>query len=373
MKNPLTKTTCILVFACILLVPAALAVNPPPGGGYPNENTALGEDALFGLTTGIGNVAIGFHALFADTSGSGNTATGWYALADNTTGGANTATGTAALSNNTTGVANTATGHSALLNNTTGFANTAAGVNSLFYNITGNYNTAVGDQALYSNFSGIGNTALGVSALNALVNIRGASHNIALGDSAGSRCRRSDNIMIGNIGSKQDEGAIRIGTRGTHLMARIAGISGATVADGVGVVINPDGQLGTITSSARYKEAIKPMKSESDAILSLQPVTFRYKKELDPNAIPQFGLVAEQVAKVDPDLVARDEKGKPYTVRYEAVNAMLLNEFLKEHRKVEEQGKEIAALRSMLEKQAAQMQMVSDRLDALPPRLVENR
>jgi len=113
------------------------------------------------------------------------------------------------------------------------------------------------------------------------------------------------------------------------------------VAGGVGVVIDSTGHLGTATSSARYKNNIKPMDKASEAILSLQPVTFRYKKELDPKPIPQFGLVAEEVAKVDPDLVARDEEGKPYTVRYEAVNAMLLNEFLKEHRKVEEQAETI--------------------------------
>src|SRR5438046_134085 len=114
----------------------------------------------------------------------------------------------------------------------------------------------------------------------------------------------------------------------------VAGISGVTVAGGIGVIVDSNGHLGTSTSSARYKEAIQPMNKASEAILSLKPVTFRYKKELDPKAIPQFGLVAEQVEKVDPDLVARDENGKPYSVRYEAVNAMLLNEFLKEHRTV---------------------------------------
>ncbi len=181
---------------------------------------------------------------------------------------------------------------------------------------------------------------------------------------------------------------IRLGTVGTQQATYIAGISGTTVAGGVGVMIDSNGHLGTIVSSARYKDGIKPMDKASEAILKLQPVTFRYKKELDPAGIPQFGLVAEQVEKVDPDLVARDEQGKPYTVRYEAVNAMLLNEFLKEHHTVQdlksalakqeatiaqqqstsaEQQKEIEALTATLKAQAAQIQKVSDRLRAQAP------
>jgi Chaperone of endosialidase len=171
-----------------------------------------------------------------------------------------------------------------------------------------------------------------------------------------------------------DGGRIRIGTVGTQNATFIAGIFGDTVAKGVGVIVGPDGQLGTIISSARFKEAIKPMDQASEAILALQPVTFRYKRELDPEGIPQFGLVAEHVEKVNPDLVARDDQGKVNTVRYEAVNAMLLNEFLKEHRKVQEleaaiaqqqkdfarQQKEIEALAASL--RALQIHMVSDRL-----------
>ena len=152
----------------------------------------------------------------------------------------------------------------------------------------------------------------------------------------------SFNIDIGNAGVASESNKIRIGTVGTQTATFIAGISGVTVAQGVGVIVDTDGHLGTVVSSARYKEAIQPMDKASEAILALRPVTFRYKKELDPKGIPQFGLVAEQVEKVNPDLVARDEQGKPYTVRYEAVNAMLLNEFLKEHRKVEEQSSQIA-------------------------------
>ena len=150
----------------------------------------------------------------------------------------------------------------------------------------------------------------------------------------------------------------------------IAGIYGVTVSRGIGVIIDPDGHLGTTTSSAHYKEAIQPMDKASEAIHALKPVTFRYKKELDPEGIPQFGLVAEDVAKVNPDLVARDEEGKPYTVRYEAVNAMLLNEFLKEHRKGEQQDRKIeeleatvAKLQSALKEQAAQIRKVNDKVE----------
>jgi len=155
----------------------------------------------------------------------------------------------------------------------------------------------------------------------------------------------SNNIDIGNRGHVGDSQTIRVGTRGTHTDTYVAGISGVSVPEGVGVVIDTKGHLGTIVSSQRYKEAIKPMDKASEAILALAPVTFRYKKELDPEGIPQFGLVAEDVEKLDPDLVARDDKGKPYSVRYEGVNAMLLNEFLKEHRKVEKQEATIAQLK----------------------------
>src|SRR5262249_4122724 len=190
-----------------------------------------------------------------------------------------------------------------------------------------------GSQALLFNRSGDDNTAVGV---NALLNAMGSS-NIALGSNAGLNLTTgSNNIYIGNAGSSSGEAAkIRIGTTGVQLATFIAGISGVTVPAGVGVIVGTDGKLGTVVSSERFKDAIKPIDKASEAILALQPVTFRYKHELDPDGIQQFGLVAEDVEKVNPALVARDDQGKPYTVRYEAVNAMLLNEFLKEHRKVE--------------------------------------
>ena len=196
-------------------------------------------------------------------------------------------------------------------------------------------NTAIGVETLVRNTTGSSNTALGFFAL---INNTTGNNNIAVGEHAGSNLTiGSNNIDIGNFGKVGESNKIRIGTTGTHNGAFIAGIRGVTVASGVGVIVGTDGKLGTVVSSARFKEAIKPMDKASETILALQPVTFRYKQELDPDGIPQFGLVAEQVEKVNPDLVARDEQGKPYTVRYEAVNAMLLNEFLKEHRKVEEQ------------------------------------
>jgi hypothetical protein len=184
------------------------------------------------------------------------------------------------------------------------------------------------------------------------------SNNIAIGGAAGfSLTTGSNNIDIGNAGVAAESNTIRIGTRGTHGATFIAGISGVTVAGGAGVIVDSNGHLGTVVSSARYKDNIQPMDKASEAILGLKPVTFRYKKEIDPGAIPQFGLVAEDVAKVNLDLVLRDADGKPYTVRYEAVNAMLLNEFLKEHRKVEKLEATVAALASQLQRVTAQVEM----------------
>jgi hypothetical protein len=233
-------------------------------------------------------------------------------------------------------------------------------------------NTALGDDALQMNSSGSSNTAIGATAL--FTNSTGI-YNIGIGYAAGSRITTGSNdINIGNVGFANQSNTIRIGTRGTQTATHIAGISGTTVAGGVGVIINTDGQLGTITSSARFKEAIKPMDEASEAILALKPVTFRYKKELDPNGVQQFGLVAEEVEKVNPALVARDEQGKPYSVRYEAVNAMLLNEFLKEHRineeqesKIEEQEAKIARQQKQIDALTAGLQKVTAQLEVSKP------
>src|SRR5262249_56777554 len=180
----------------------------------------------------------------------------------------------------------------------------------------------------------------------------------ALGENAGNYNQRGNyNIDIGNIGYQGDSRVIRIGAFGVHTATFIAGISGVTVPSGVGVIIGNNGKLGTVVSSERFKDAVKPMDSASEAILSLKPVTFHYKHELYPDGIPQFGLVAEDVEKVNPDLVARDEQGKPYTVRYEAVNAMLLNEFIKARRQIDAQQKQIDALTAGLQKVSAQLEV----------------
>jgi uncharacterized coiled-coil protein SlyX len=446
-----------LLFCCLALLPKAHAVVPAPDGGYPNRNTAEGDNALFSLTTGTQNTATGFQALFHSTVGNFNTATGAGALFSDTTGGRNTANGVDALRFNTTGIghtaigfrtlynyaganpnccgntaigdsalfsdttglANTATGFTSLFNNTTGFNNTANGVgalyhnttaerntaigtNALFSNTTASNNTAIGDNALFSNTTGSPNTAIGSNALfsnttgnfntangvnallsnttgnnnaaigtNALRNNTGSS-NIGLGHLAGRNLTTgSNNIDIGNQSIAGESQTIRIGEQGNQMATFIAGIYGAMVINGVQVMVNPNGKLGTMLSSARFKEAIKPMDKASEAILALKPVTFRYKQELDPDGVLQFGLVAEEVDKVSPDLVIRDPDGKVNTVRYEAVNAMLLNEFLKEHRKVQEQEATISQLKSTVAKQDATIAQQQRGMEAVTARLNE--
>ena len=286
-------------------------------------NTAIGGAALFSNQTGSANVAVGTFALFNNTS-SFNTAIGDFALSQNTTGFDNTATGREALESNTTGGSNTADGVGALILNRTGsnntatgeFAlfendasqNTADGQNALRHNTTGNNNTAIGQASLSHNTTGSNNTGIGQNALR--FNKTG-SFNIGLGVNAGSELTTGDNnIDIANKGVAGEENTIRIGKAETQTATFIAGISGATVPDGVGVIIDTSGHLGTVVSSARFKDGIKPMDKASESVLALKPVTFRYKHELDPEGIPQFGLVAEQVEKVNPDLVVRDAKGR---------------------------------------------------------------
>jgi endosialidase-like protein len=405
-------------FRVLFLIPLALAwfalsptaqaqLSPPPDGGYPNNNTAEGTDALFSLTTGPDNTALGFDALFSNTTGDSNTATGSIALMSNTTGVRNTANGFAALNSNTTGERNTATGraaltfnttgnnntadgHDALFSNGTGIRNTATGSFALFFNTTGNDNAALGYFALYNNTTGNSNTAEGFAAL---MNNTAGVGNMALGNFAGANLTTGDNnIDIGNQGAAGEAGTIRIGAAGAQTAIYVAGIVGTHLPMSTPVFVNAHGQLGTTPSSQRFKADIKPMDKASEAILALKPVTFRYKHELDPDGIPQFGLVAEQVEKINPDLVARDAEGKVFTVRYEAVNAMLLNEFLKEHRTVQkleatvaqqqkdfraavaQQQTEIKALTATLREQASQIQKVHQRLDQTPllPLQVDN-
>jgi hypothetical protein len=474
-----------LVLACFAILPMAQAVVPAPDGGYPGENTAEGQNALFSLTTGAFNTAVGWlslrsntegdfntgvgagalffntgnentatgvGALLSNTTGTGNTANGALALFSNTTGGFNTANGINALFNNTAGIentangfealfsntdgdhntangaqallintsgeGNTATGYQALLSNTTGGFNTAVGMQALFSNLDGGGNTAVGSQALSSNASGFSNTAVGTRALfsndtgdeNTAVGIGALSLNIdgfqntAIGDQsllsnttginntaighfalgnttgqgnigvgafAGQNLTTGDfNIDIFNVGVAGESNTIRIGSA-TQTATYIAGISGAVVPGGVTVIVDAAGHLGTVVSSQRFKDRIEPMDKASEAILALKPVTFRYKHELDPKGIQQFGLVAEEVDKVNPDLVVRDKEGKPYSVRYEQVNAMLLNEFLKEHRKVEQLTKDfeskLAEQQKQIEALTVGLQKVSDQLELSKP------
>jgi hypothetical protein len=319
---------------CLLLLSIAQAVNPPPGGGYPGQNTAAGTNALLRLTDGIGNTALGSGALEKDTDGHSNTGVGTGALGNNRRDNQNTATGLTAFFSGSfdNGPDNTAYGYRAL-DETSGDRNTAAGWNALHTILEG-------------------------------------TDNIALGHSAGRNLFRSDsfNIDIGNIGVRGDNKAVRIGDT-DQVRTFVEGVSGSIVTGGLAVRVNAAGQLGTAPSSERFKDDIKPMGKASEAIFALKPVIFRYKKELDPKGTKQFGLVAEEVEKVNRDLVVRDSGGKPYTVRYDAVNAMLLNEFLKEHRKVAALETGAAQLMARLKEQDSKIQKVSEQLEISNPAL----
>jgi hypothetical protein len=260
--------------------------------------------------------------------------------------------------NNTTGDLNTANGADTLCNMMMQ-GNTPYGCHALESN-RGLHNTAIGLCALKDNAMGNNNTAIGFMALSCNT----GSDNIALGCLAGTyHMTGKNNIYIGNAGRMTEEGQIRIGAGGLHTGTHIAGIRSAAVS-GSPVVIGMDGKLGVTMSSAKFKEAIKPMDKASEAILALQPVTFRYKQELDPDGILQFGLVAEQVEKVNPDLVVRDDEGKVMSVRYEAVNAMLLNEFLKEHGQVQQLKATVAQQQEEYRAKIAQQQKQIDALTA---------
>ena len=405
--NPLIqlKTTppllITLTLLCFGLFPKAQAVVPPPDGGYPNFNTAEGQNALFSLTTGAANTAVGWLSLrnnttgsfntalgagtlFANTAdentatgagallsnigGSSNTATGAFALFNNVGLGApskptgvffgsfNTANGDRALFSNTNGNSNTATGAGALTENTTGSANTAVGISALSQNTTADQNTAIGAVALFDNTTGTQNTAVGFSALHD--NSTG-NNNIALGSSAGNNVATASNV-------------IAIGTAGANVsnscyIGNIAGASGGAQA----VYVSASGKLGFQLSSRRFKDEIKPMENASEVIYDLKPVSFRYKPEIEPTRLPGFGLIAEDVETISPDLVTCDGDGKVGSVRYDAVNAMLLNEFLKEHRKVEQQRKDFEAALAQQQKQiealAAGLQRVNAQVELNKP------
>jgi len=295
-------------------VPKALYLNTDG-----SDNTAIGFKALYNDSADE-NTAIGSQALFSNTSDGTNTATGFQALFSNTMGNANTANGFAALSSNTLGDSNNATGYTALTSNTTGIQNNAFGYSALLFNVTGDNNTAIGDTA------------------GAMIN---GSGNVCIGQGVQGVAAVDNTTWIRNVYD--------------------------SVASDRPVYVNSDNKIGTLASSRRYKEEIKPMDKTSEALLSLKPVTFHYKQELDPHHVPMFGLIAEDVENVNPDLVIRNKKGDVETVRYDAVNAMLLNEFLKEHKTVQEQGAMIARQQKAIEALTAGLQKVSAQLEVSKP------
>ena len=353
---------------------AGLGALPPATTG--TGDTAIGDGALQANTTGLSNTAVGASALMSNTTGAGNTATGYQALFANTTGGSNTASGYRALYFNTTGTNNTASGDGALYHNTTGGGNTAIGENAMISNTTGGANTASGLQALSSNTTGVDNTASGVYALGnntsgndntasgeyALLGNTTGDGNIAIGYDAGVNVTNtSNNIEIGNLGSATDSGVIRIGTEGTQGSAFIAGIWGATTqsSGAVPVLVDSNGNLGVMSSSRRYKEDIQDMAEASSGLLRLRPVTFHYKKPYSDGSQPvQYGLIAEEVAEVYPDLVAHSADGQIETVKYQVLDSMLLNELQK-------QSATIAAQKEQIEDQQQQIRSLAERLTKL--------
>jgi uncharacterized coiled-coil protein SlyX len=358
----------------------ARAVLPAPDGGYGGFNTAVGLNALY-FNNGSRNVAVGVQALQTNNA-DGNVAVGYQALFLNTTGFDNTANGFQALYSNTTGYNNTANGDTALADNTTGFENTVNGAFALHLNTTGAGNTANGAYALYNNTDGNSNTASGDGAL--LTNADGSS-NTALGFLAGHSISGSGNVCIG-------EGVF--GAAGENDTTRIRNIGTTAYNTGRYVQVDGFGKLGYVVSSRRYKHEIKPMDKASEALFALKPVTFRYNRDIDPAHVKMFGLIAEEVAEVAPDLVVRNEKGEPETLRFDSISAMLLNEFLKEHGKVQAQEATITQLKSTVARQqkhfqataayqqkqiealTTSLQRVSDQLESSKPAqrtLVENR
>jgi hypothetical protein len=420
MKTQVPLFLIIFCVACFMSLPKAQAVSPPPDGGYAGFNTAEGTNALKNLSTGVANSAVGWYSLFSNGDGSFNTAVGAGTLLFNVgnqstgEGTQNTAVGAAALLFNGTGFLNTAIGAAALLNNTEGGLNTAVGVSALQSNTSGERNSAFGWGALYGNLtsaqncafgygalsqndsSGAGladrNNAFGVEALRSNVdgdnnngfgaqalasNVDGTGNsafgdstlvtnesgglNTAIGLGAGYLIDGSGNVCIG---------ANVLGNTGENNITRIKNVGSNPIVGGINVVItgtNPNGDLplGYASSSRRYKEDIQPIDKASETLFALKPVSFRAKG--DPAHIRYFGFIAEDVAAVDPDLAVHNQEGKPETIRFDSINAMLLNEFLKEHRKVQELRREMDAVRAELKEQRDLIQKVSARLETREP------
>jgi hypothetical protein len=441
MKTPIPQSLIVVLIVCLGWLKTAQAVSPPPDGGYPNFTTAEGQNALKDLTTGAGNTALGAFSMFSTTTASFNTAVGAGALDLNTgdqntavgvaalllnTGTNNTGVGVDALGLNTTGESNAAVGAFALYNNIKGIRNTAIGDDALFNNDssgngTANFNTAVGAGALFNNINGTQNTAVGGSAgfaitgvsnvavgfldtgvgpgittgnanvvlgTNAGAGIAGGIGNVCIGTGAGSSTNTGNsNVYIGGgenpPGPGFENDTIRIADNSSAAPAAqcfIGGIFGNTTP-GVFVYIDADGQLSTTPSSRRFKEDIDPMDNASEALFALKPVSFHYKK--DKTNTQQFGLIAEEVAKVNPALIALDKEGKPYSVRYDQVWNMLLNEFLKEHKAFVEEHNKVEKLEAVLRtvnerlaEQDAKIQKVSAQLEvskAAPQTVLNNQ
>ena len=347
MKTPIPLFLIIFSITGVAFLSKSQAVVPPPDGGYAGGNTAEGQNALLSLTTGIYNTAVGVYSLLSIIDGDFCTALGAGTLFANTAD-ENTATGAGALFSHTDGGGNTANGAFALFSHTSGIDNTVVGDRALLLSTTGGFNTAVGEAAMLNNDTGSNNVAIGVQALG---NNSSGSNNIVLGNVAGSGVTTANDVICIGAGGENVDSSCYIG-----------GIFNATSSGGTAVFINSAGKLGTSTSSQRFKEHIKPMEQASEALYALKPVSFHYKKEIDPQGTKQFGLVAEEVEKVNPDLVVRDKGGKPYTVRYDQVNAMLLNEFLKEHRKVEELEAMVARQQKSFESKVAEQRQQIDAL-----------
>ena len=334
-------------------------------------NSGFGKDALRSNTTGGSNSAFGVTALSSNTTGGSNSAFGGWALHSNTTSDYNSAFGDLALFSNTTGGSNSAFGSWALRSNSRGTYNSAFGDLALFSNITGDSNSGFGDRALFSNTTGTYNSAFGGGALSvndtgsfnssfgdsALLNNTTGTNNVAVGHFAGfNQTTGNYNIYLANNGVAGESGQIKIGNDTDHTQAMIAGIHGNPVSSGINVLVNASGFLGTTVSSARFKQQVRDMGSASEVVMALRPVTFHYRKEVaEGDAAPQYGLIAEEVAEVAPELVVLDAEGKPYSVRYHVLPSLLLNEVQNQHRELQKQKQVIAALETRL----AQLEQVS--------------
>jgi hypothetical protein len=345
----------VISFVGVAAAALLLALSSRAAWGQVND-TAYGTAALESNSTGSEDSAFGVNALRTNNSGSGNTAIGSDALYFNTHGQFNTATGMAALEGNTTGIGNTATGIGSLANNGAGNENVAMGWNALYFN-KGSDNTAIGAAALQNNGSGANNIAVGIEAGVYLTT-------------------GSNNIMIGNPGAAAETNTIRIGTEGVQTSAYLAGIFSSPVTEGCAVVVESTGQLGCTQSSARYKRDIQDMGNASDKLMKLRPVTFLYKT--DKTDTRHFGLIAEEVDKVFPELVVHGADGKVETVAYQMLPALLLNEVQKQGKASEELAQlleqkdaQIASLQQQvvaIQKQNAQIEALAARLDVLERR-----